>query len=136
MHPTLLIGQTITADNIHLYRQNGLPRVGGPIERGDLLVFVVDLTGDIYHYMMRVVAMPGETVEVTNGRLYINGELVERRDLGPATAGDGYGGTAQFTLYEETLPGGLAHQIFEVSDDEFLDNTEEFAVPPGHYFVM
>jgi signal peptidase I len=40
------------------------------------------------------------------------------------------------TEYNETLPNGVTHKIFEESDSEALDNTELFAVPEGHYFVM
>jgi signal peptidase I len=34
------------------------------------------------------------------------------------------------------LPGGVIHSIYEESDEEMLDNTPEFVVPKGHYFLM
>ena len=40
------------------------------------------------------------------------------------------------TLYQETLPEGKIHLIQEVSDQQIFDNTPEFVVPAGHYFMM
>ena len=34
------------------------------------------------------------------------------------------------------LPGGKIHLIQEVSDQQIFDNTPEFVVPAGHYFMM
>ena len=39
-------------------------------------------------------------------------------------------------IYKETLPNGVVHTIQEISDDGPLDNTDEYVVPPGHYFMM
>jgi signal peptidase I len=39
-------------------------------------------------------------------------------------------------IYKETLPGGVVHSIQEISDDQPLDNTAEYVVPAGHYFMM
>jgi signal peptidase I len=38
--------------------------------------------------------------------------------------------------YRETLPGGRSHRILEMSDNGFLDNTQEYVVPAGHYFMI
>ena len=38
--------------------------------------------------------------------------------------------------YIETLPGGVTHRIYEETDDRPLDNTPEYVVPEGHFFVM
>jgi signal peptidase I len=39
-------------------------------------------------------------------------------------------------VYEETLPDGVKHIIYEESDNGPLDNTAEYIVPEGHYFMM
>ena len=36
----------------------------------------------------------------------------------------------------ETLPGGRSHRILDEVDNGFLDNTAEYTVPAGHYFMM
>ena len=46
------------------------------------------------------------------------------------------GGEQMTTLYQETLPEGKIHLIQEVSDQQIFDNTPEFVVPAGHYFMM
>src|SRR5690606_31543234 len=70
------------------------------------------------------------------GRLYINGEMLARKEIGSGTDVDSYGTPAPVILYEETLPNGVVHTIQEISDDQPLDDTAEYTVPPGHYFMM
>ena len=107
---------------------------GGLPERGDIAVFHNAPTGD--EYVKRVIGMPGDKLQMREGRLYINDTLVERELIGPGTDTDSYGNTVPVTLYKEMLPGGVTHTIQEISDDQSLDNTAEFLVPPGHYFMM
>ena len=44
-----------------------------PIERGDVVVFWYPLDRS-KSFIKRVVGLPGETVEIRSGRLYVNGE--------------------------------------------------------------
>ncbi len=38
--------------------------------------------------------------------------------------------------YTETLPNGSEYRIWEFSDQDMLDNTPVYEVPPGHYFMI
>ena len=40
------------------------------------------------------------------------------------------------TRYKEILPGGVDHIIQHIGNDGPTDNTQEFVVPEGHYFVL
>ena len=48
---------------------------------------------------------------------------------------DGYN-SINFTVYRETLPNGKSYTIQERSDNDSLDNTVVYTVPPHHYFMM
>ena len=80
--------------------------------------------------------MPGETVQLIQGRLYINGEIVEREPVGFVME-EGTDFRSQALMeYIETLPGGIIYRIYEETDNEPLDNTPQYTVPENHYFVM
>jgi len=70
------------------------------------------------------------------GRLWINGEEVSLRRDGFGEVEEADGTTARAPRYVETLPGGPEHPIFKFTWDGPLDNTDVFAVAPGHVFVM
>ncbi len=55
-------------------------RLFGSIERGDIVIFpALEYVGDYEDtlYVKRVIGMPGETVEIHDGGVYINGELLK-----------------------------------------------------------
>ena len=77
-------------------------------ERGDVVIFTPPVT-NLDEYIKRIIAVPGETVMVKGGRVYINGKLLNEPyidDSAPTQAGT------------------------------FLAEGEEYKVPEGEYFVM
>ncbi len=145
MKPTLLVGDYLFVSKFSYGYSRyslplGLPLIGDRIfadtpERGDVVVFKLpkDNTTD---YIKRVIGLPGDRIQVRGGILHINGKEVPRRKLGTVKAAGRSGYFGQSVEYVETLPNGVEHRIWERSDNDTLDNTPVYEVPPGHYFMM
>ena len=145
MKPTLLIGDYLFVNKpAYGYSRYSFPFGIAPIEgrlwakppkRGDVIVFKrpTDVSQD---FIKRVIGLPGETIQVRKGRLYINGNMVERQFVQKAKIDEPGGIYQTVSEYIETLPNGVVHSIYEISDSERLDNTGIYTIPEGHYFVM
>ena len=90
------------------------------------------------NYVKRIVGLPGDTVQMKNGMLYINGIVMKLKKNGvqkmiPAGRPEYYA-----DHYIETLPNGLTHSILkhEAFGRGKSDNTDVFVVPQGHYFML
>ncbi len=105
-------------------------------ERGDVVVFREPGNENIA-FIKRVMALPGDTVKVTDSQPYINGKPIQRekvadyRDTSPA------GNIRYVKQYKETLENGKTYSVIEMAGNYGqLDNTRTFKVPEGHFFVM
>jgi len=100
---------------------------------GDIAVFYNQSSGE--DYIKRVIGREGDHIQMKEGRLWINGKMVDRQFV-DNEVDHSENGDIPVKVYRETLPNGVVHTIQEISDDQALDNTAEYVVPPGHYFMM
>ena len=146
MYPTLEVGDFLFISKYtYGYSRHSFPfsfpKFKGRIwqdlpERGDVVVFKFPMDGKT-DFIKRIIGLPGDTVQVIDGQLYINGKLIQREKVGRYVISEYTPFPQEFTEYTETLPEGQKHRILEFSDDiETVDNTPEFKVPANHYFMM
>jgi signal peptidase I len=146
MVPNLLVGDYLFVSKFSYgYGKYSPPLFAWPIkgrifgqtpERGDVVVFRNPQEPDVA-YIKRLIGLPGDRIQVTDGQLYINSQPAPRQPETPYTLRQSDGTDRLVTEYRETLPNGISYAILEVDADYgALDNTREFVVPEGHYFMM
>ena len=145
MKPTLLIGDYLfVAKYSYGYSKHSLPfsppifsgRIfGSAPDRGDVVVFKTPKDNRT-DYIKRVIGLPGDTVQMINGALYLNGQKVPRVQIEDFPLSDGRGGTQLVKRYRETLPNGVSYETLDLRSNGNVDDTRLFTVPEGHYFMM
>jgi signal peptidase I len=160
MKPTLLIGDFLFVNKMaYGYSRYSCPfawmcPLDGRIlandpERGDVVVFRHPTNGT--DYIKRLIGLPGDSVQMIDGILYINGEVLPQQADGTFTetnepqgpmrsmprcmndAAPGEDCTAERAI--ETLPGGHTHAVLDI-ENGFGDTTPVFTVPDGEFFFM
>jgi signal peptidase I len=131
MVPTLLVGDYIfVAKYAYGYTHFSFPfspdffsgRIpAGMPKRGDVVVFRLPRDTSI-DYVKRVIGLPGDTIQVTNGQLLVNGNQVARTDDGNYTD-DSSGQPIVVEEFTEDLPDGKDHLILKQSSDGFMNNS-------------
>ena len=145
MVPTLLTGDYLFVSKMaYGYSRFSFPGGLVPVEgriwegaptRGEVVVFRPTRDPET-DFIKRVIGLPGDRVQVREGRLYINDVMVERQRIEDYVDPD-RPGDKPAPQYLETLPGGLTHRIIESQGDVGVsDNTPTYVVPAGHYFMM
>ena len=104
-------------------------------KRGDVAVFRNPKSGVVM--IKRVTGLPGDTIRMHRGRLFINDVLVPRENIDNYLYRQHLGNVVGVDVFEETLPDMKEPNIiYEQTDGGNLDTTEKFLVPEGHVFFM
>lgn len=106
-----------------------------PPERGDVAVFRLP-KDDSTDYIKRVIGLPGDHIRMIDGLLHINGEPVKRERIDDFIETEETPRATRVKRWQETLPNGVSYTTLDLIDNGFYDNTQEYVVPPGHYFMM
>lgn len=142
-----------------------LPIIPGRIlasqpEAGDVVIFKAPPGNDI-DYIKRVIALPGDQVQMKEGVLWLNGKPVPKQRIEdfvapvspnmveaasrdgrspcvmPEFEATGADGTAicRYPQFRETLPNGVSYNVLDMGPRP-QDDTPAVVVPEGHVFLM
>ncbi|NQY82087.1 MAG: signal peptidase I [Alphaproteobacteria bacterium] len=143
MLPTLLVGDFLFVSKYSYgYSRYSFPLgifpfsgriVSKKPKRGDVIVFRNPKRDDV-NYVKRVIGLPGDTIQIKRGVLFINDNPARRTEK-PLPTYIRNNGRAK--NYIETFPNGHQHEILETSGDTgFADDSQLYRVPDGQYFMM
>jgi signal peptidase I len=162
MLPRLLIGDYLFVSkwNYGYSRWSlpaGVPLIPGRIfgstpTRGDVVVFRAPEVLD-HDVIKRVIGLPGETVQMRQGTVYLNGKAIPKLRIAdftiPLTAnfnaekcGAPYVDVVanvqicRYPRFRETLPGGRTYEVLDQAELPDRDDTGLYTIPAGHIFVM
>ncbi len=102
---TIVIGEAMsgTLESSDIVLINRLAYMISEPASGQVVAFVPDSNSRSNYYIRRIVAVPGDTVLISDGYLYVNGEIVE------------LSGSA-----EEITVAGIAAEEITLGDDEYF----------------
>jgi signal peptidase I len=137
MRPTLLEGDVVFVDRVAYdlkipFTDRALARLGDP-RRGDIVVFSSPKDGT--RLIKRLVAVPGDTVEMRDKRLIINGTPAEYAVRDSALEPLGNGTAVRALRLVETTPG-TRHAIQWLPGIPARDSFAPFVVPEGRYLML
>ena len=98
-------------------------------ERGDIVVLFSPVDGT--RLVKRVVAIPGDKVEMRDNQLFVNGRLAKQSPIALASTEDG---DSAEVLYEDLY--GRNHMVMLTPEIPAVRSFGPVAVPEGNYFVL
>jgi signal peptidase I len=163
MMPTLLKGDRLVVSkypygwswvspSFHIFPHWRGRLLGNMPERGDIVI--VTPPGQSDDYIKRVIGLPGDTIEVRNGRLVINGKPVKAKRRPPVMVpidanvpcgiefsgfqvvqpdGQAY---CRLPIVRETLPNGVSYDTIDLENESAGNRFPPIQVPADHVFLM
>jgi signal peptidase I len=127
MYPTLWIGDHFLIGKLKSFRTS--------LKRGDIVVFPHPVNPE-KSFVKRVIALGGDKVQIINGELYINDQLISATPTGvPEDDDQPYSkATGPPTIYEERI--GDASYLVQYLPDKSAINAGPWLVPEDGVFVM
>ncbi|MCE3012129.1 MAG: signal peptidase I [Proteobacteria bacterium] len=109
----------------------------GKPERGDVVVFKYPQEVSL-NYIKRVVGLPGDTIEIIEKVVYVNGQPIEMKEIeGTKILSDMDEKYKRYNFkFFETKTGNHTHVAQVDQDNIFNANFYKITVPQNHYFVM
>ncbi len=172
MAPTLMVGDRLivskypygwswVSPTFHIFPRSKGRILGEMPERGDIVILTpVDQSTD---YIKRVIGLPGDTIELRNGQVILNGKPI-KQEVQPnltfpidanepcGTQRDAYGGLAGIdgqvsvdqdgnksctvSIVRETLPNGVSYDTIELGPNPLTDDYGPIRIPEGHVFLL
>lgn len=108
-------------------------------KRGDVIVFRSSNKDDSNNYVKRLIGLPGDSIRLSRGILYINNEPVKLISDGQYTGCDHLSQYFVCNKLLEQLPEGKTYKILDANHSFrllFPDTTYTYHVPPRHYFFL
>ena len=95
MEPTYSVGEKF-------FVNRALYKISSP-KRGDVIVFKTSASDSAALHIRRVIGLPGETIQVKDGKIYINGKAYEENGA-----------------YQDMADGGLANSAITLESGEYF----------------
>ncbi len=138
MKPTILEGDRIFVNKLAYDLK--VPFLGwrlakwGDPGRGEVVVFASPADGT--RMVKRVVGLPGDRVELTENRVWVNGRPATYGPLGPDVVRQIAPRERPRHRFAEEQIGGEGHPVMTTPGHEGPHTFGPVTVPEGHYFVM
>ena len=146
MIPTLMIGDFIVVNKASYGLKVPFSDFSGdPVyvfgksnpARGDVIVFKYPKDNSL-NYVKRVVGLPGDTLEIKDKTIYINGEKIISTEVdGKSIMRDMDEKFKDYNFkFYKTKTGNHSHVIQQDNDSYFQNSYEKRKIPEGKFFVM
>jgi len=144
MKPNLLVGDFIFVSKwSYGYSKHSLPfsiplipkKIFASIpNKGDIVVFKTP-ENNRTDYIKRVIGLPGDKIQIINGQLILNGDVILRKKEKDFIDNDHNVSLKRVRQYKE-YHNQITFNILDIMDNGIADNTKLFEVPEGYFFVM